>query len=608
MKNIKYLSVCAVALTGMFLGSCKKYTEQPLLGKLSPIQVNTKDGVNGLLIGAYSALDGGGGDGSALGGGSSWEAAGSNWIYGSVAGGDAHKGSDGTDQQSINSLAQWTTDPTNGFLNTKWKAVYEGVRRCNNVLRTIPLVTGLSDAEKTALAAQARFLRGHYYFELKKMYNNVPYIDETAVTPEQFNVANDKDIWPKIEDDFKFAYANLPEVQSPQIGRVNKWAAAAYLAKTYVYEKKWTDADPLFTTIITSGKNSAGIAYDLTKNYEDNFSAATKNNSETVFAVQQAANDGSNTISEANDGDRLNFPYNSPFGCCGFYQPSLDLANSFRTDENGLPFVDTYNSHPIKQDMGLAGPDPKKPDEDTYVPDDGNIDPRLDWTVGRRGIPFLDWGNHPGKNWIREQSYAGPYSPKKNTYYQSTASKYADGHSWAPGTANQINIIRFADVLLLAAETKAQLSDLPGAQAYVNRVRARAGNTESLVYKYLNPKAIYPNAIGGFSTTPAANYVVSQYPAGAFAGFGKDGALKHIYFERKIELGMEGQRFFDISRWGIAEQEMNKFYTFDGAIISDIAGSHFTPNRNEYYPIPLLQIQLQSDGKTSKLSQNKGYN
>lgn len=601
MKNIKYLSVCAVAITGIFLGSCKKYTEQPLLGKLSPVQVNTVDGINGLLIGAYSALDGGGGDGSALGGGSSWEAAGSNWIYGSVAGGDAHKGSDGTDQQSINSLAQWTTDPTNGFLNTKWKAVYEGVRRCNNVLRTIPLVPTLTDAQKTSLIAQARFLRGHYYFELKKMYNNVPYIDETAVTPEQFNVANDKDIWPKIEDDFKYAYANLPATQAPQIGRVNKWAAGAYLAKAYVYQKKWTDADPLFTTVITSGTNSAGIAYGLTDNYEDNFSAASKNNKETVFAIQQAANDGSNTISEANDGDRLNFPYNSPFGCCGFYQPSLDLANSFRTDAAGLPYVDDYNSHPIKQDLGIES-------SVAFTPDAGNIDPRLDWTVGRRGIPFLDWGNHPGKAWIREQSYAGPYSPKKNTYYQSTASKYADGHSWAPGTANQINVIRFADVLLLAAETKAQLGDLPGAQAYVNRVRERAGKSASLVYKYLNPGAVYPAPIGGFSTTPAANYIVNQYPVGAFAAAGKDGALKRIYFERKIELGMEGQRFFDISRWGIAQQELNKYYTVDGAVISDIAGSHFTPNRNEYYPIPLLQIQLQSDGTTSKLAQNKGYN
>lgn len=594
MKNIKYLSVCAVAVTGILLGSCKKFTDQPLLGKLSPVQVNTKDGVNGLLIAAYSALDGGGGDGSALGGGSSWEAAGSNWIYGSVAGGDAHKGSDGTDQQSINSLAQWTTDPTNGFLNTKWKAVYEGITRANNVLKTLPNVKELTDAESKTIAAQARFLRGHYYFELKKMYSNVPYIDETTT---DYNVANDKDIWPMIEADFKYAYDNLPATQS-QIGRVNKWAAGAYLAKTYVYEKKWTDADPLFTTIITSGTNSAGVAYGLTDNYEDNFSAATKNNKETVFAVQQAANDGSNTISEANDGDRLNFPYNSPFGCCGFFQPSLDLANSFRTDANGLPYVDDYNSHPIKNDLGIES-------SAAFTKDAGNIDPRLDWTVGRRGIPFLDWGNHPGKAWIREQSYAGPYSPKKNTYYQATAGKYADGHSWAPGTANQINIIRFADVLLLAAETKAQVGDLATALTYVNRVRERAGKPESMVYQYTNADAIYPQAIGGFTTTPAANYLVKQYPAGTFTS--KDVALKHIYFERKLELGMEGQRFFDISRWGIAAQEMNKFYAFDGAVITDIRGAKFTAGKNEYYPIPQLQIQLQTLNGVSKLKQNDKY-
>src|SRR6202000_1080873 len=123
----------------------------------------------------------------------------------------------------------------------------------------------------------------------------------------------------------------------------NKWAAEAYLAKTYLYEKKYTDADKLFTEIIASGTNSGGVKYDLTDIYEDNFSAATKNNKETVFAVQQVANDGTNNITNSNNGDMLNFPYNSPFRCCGFFQPSMDLANSFRTDGDGLPEVDNYN-------------------------------------------------------------------------------------------------------------------------------------------------------------------------------------------------------------------------------------------------------------------------
>lgn len=596
MKNIKLLSICMLAATGVLLGSCKKFLEQPALGKLSTDQVNTPAGVDGLLIGAYSALDGATQDNAALGGGGPWEAAGSNWVFGSVAGGDAHKGSDGTDQTAINQIAQWTLDATNGFLNSKWKAVYEGITRCNNVIKGANTVVGLTDADKNNLIAQARFLRGHYYFEAKKLWNMVPYVDENTV---DFVVANDVDIWPKIEEDFKFAYDNLPGTQ-PQKGRVNKWAAGAYLAKTYLYEKNYAESDAIFTAVIASGTNSQGTAYGLTDNYEDNFGAATKNNKETVFAIQQAANDGTNQIAEANNGDMLNFPYNSPFRCCGFFQPSMDLANSFRTDADGLPYVNDYNLHPLKTDQGLAGIS----SGNTFTPDEGNVDPRLDWTVGRRGIPFLDWGNHPGKDWIREQSYAGPYSPKKNTYYQSTKDTYSDQHTWAPGTANQINVIRFADVLLLAAEAKAQTGNLDAAQALVNRVRARAANPASFVYTYANAS----NPTGGFTTTTAAKYVVSQWPAGSFSGMGQANALKAIYFERKLELGMEGQRFFDISRWGIAQQALAAYYGFDGQFASDVTGARWTPNKNEYFPIPQFQIDLESDGTTSKLKQNPGYN
>jgi hypothetical protein len=609
MKRIQRLSVYALFAAGIIQSSCKKsYLEQPALGALSGVQVTTRAGIDGLLIGAYAALDGQAGNNNvqgstniALGGGSPWETSPDNWIYGSVAGGDAHKGSSGTDQPAINSIATFTVDASNGFLNSKWKADYEGITRANNVLKALAQVPGISDADKANLAGQARFLRGHYYFDLKKMFSNVPYIDETTTN---FIQPNTTDIWPKIEADFKFAYENLPGTQS-QVGRINKWAAGSYLAKTYLFEKKYADADPIFTAVITSGTNSAGTGYGLTDNYEDNFSAATKNNQETVFAIQQAANDGTNTISGANNGDMLNFPYNSPFRCCGFFQPTEDLANSFRTDANGLPYVDDYNSHPLVNDFGLLGPAGAKSAGVTvnFTPDAGNVDPRLDWTVGRRGIPYLDWGNHPGQDWIREQSSAGPYSPKKNVYYQATSSKYSDQSSWAPGTANTVNVIRFADVLLMAAEVKAQLNDFTTAETYVNRVRARAANAATIVYTYADAS----NPTGGYTTTPAAHYVVSQYPAGAFGGLGQAGALKAIYFERKLELGMEGHRFFDIVRWGIAQQALAAYFSFDGKTISDVVGARFTPNKNEYYPIPQAQIDLESVGGVSALKQNPGY-
>jgi hypothetical protein len=204
-------------------------------------------------------------------------------------------------------------------------------------------------------------------------------------------------------------------------------------------------------------------------------------------------------------------------------------------------------------------------------------------------------------NWIREQSSAGPYSPKKNVYYQATKGTYADSHSWAPGNANQVNVIRFADVLLMAAEAKAQLGTGDFGLSYVNQVRARAAKPASFVYTYADPAS----PMGGYTTTPAANYVVSVYPASYFAS--KDAALKAIYFERKLELAMEGHRFFDLSRWGIAQQALATYFGFDGKTITDVTGAHFTTNKNEYYPIPQPQIDLEKINGVSILKQNQGY-
>jgi tetratricopeptide (TPR) repeat protein len=589
MKKIRYIvSVLGVLAAGTILDACSKnFLEKPVLGALSEEVLANDKGVMKLLIGAYAALDG-----QNVGGGT-WESAPDNWIYGSVAGADAHKGSYGGDQPAIDPIVNFKSDANNGFYNAKYVASYEGVSRANSVLRVMELATDISDAQKKLYAGEARFLRAHYYFELKKMFNMIPYIDEKN---EDLKLPNDKDIWPMIEADFKFAMDNLNDA-APSVGRVNKWAAASYLAKAYMFQKKFAEAIPLFNTIITQGRNSAGVQYGLTDRFEDNFDAATKNNKESVFAVQMVANAGTGDISSGNAGSMLNFPYgDSPFGCCGFYQPTFDLVNSYRTDASGLPFLTGYNSTMVTNDQGLESSDP-------FTPYTGTLDPRLDWTAGRRGIPYKDWGNHPGKKWIRDQTYAGPYAPKKNIYWQATEDTYSDRISWAPGSAININIIRFADVLLLAAEAEAQAGSLTKALDYVNRVRTRAARPETRVYKY-NDNA---NPLAGFSTTPAANYVVAPYPTGSPAFSTKDNALKAIYFERKLELAMEGHRFFDLVRWGIAATELNAFFAYEGAITVDVNGGHFTTNKNEYYPIPQTQIDLSVKGGEPTLKQNPGY-
>jgi hypothetical protein len=164
-------------------------------------------------------------------------------------------------------------------------------------------------------------------------------------------------------------------------------------------------------------------------------------------------------------------------------------------------------------------------------------------------------------------------------------------------------VIRFADVLLMAAECEAQVGSLAKAEEYVNLVRARAANPQGFVYKYKNNN----DPTGGYSTVPAANYKVSVYPAGDFGSKGKDYALNSIYYERKLELAMEGHRFFDLVRWGTAESELTAYFGYEGKLTSDVARGKFTKGKNDYYPIPQRQIDLSQSGGSPVLKQNPGY-
>jgi hypothetical protein len=224
------------------------------------------------------------------------------------------------------------------------------------------------------------------------------------------------------------------------------------------------------------------------------------------------------------------------------------------------------------------------------------------WTVGRRALPYHDWGLHPGQPWIRDQFYSGPFAPKKLIVWKATQTTYRDNSSWAPGNAINVHVIRFADVLLMAAETEAQLNNLPQALVYVNRVRNRmATHQEAWLRQYVDPA----NPDAGFSTALAANYRISPYAAGTFSS--KDLALKYIYFERKLELALEGHRFFDLSRWGIAATTLNAFFQYESSLTNDLKGARFTAGKNEYFPIPQSQIDITGVNGQNTLTQNPGY-
>ncbi len=583
MMNKKFRTISVFALLALIIavGCTKTFLKQDTIGLLTEEQAQSKKGAQQFLIGSYAALKGSG-----------WEGGGSNWVYGSIVGGEANKGSDAGDQANIVPIQQYAPLPTNNYFNIKWVALYEGVARANSTIRIASSLTSadITDADKLQILAEARFLRGYYHFEAKKMWNKIPFVDETiSYGAGNYKVPNSDDAWPKIMEDLVFAKTNL--VAKPDaVGRINKWGAAAMYAKALLFQGKYTEARPIFADVIANGTTSGGIKYGLAPAFSDLFNADRENDpavrAESVFAFEASINDGSGGAN-ANFDQVLNFPYNGgPGGCCGFFQPSFEFVNSFRTSTLGLPLLDgSYNvgANQVKNDQGLESTDP-------YTPDAGNLDPRLDWTTGRRGIPYLDWGNHPGKIWIRDQGNGGPYAPKKNAYYKSQAGKLTDGTSWASGlTATNYKIMRFADVLLMAAECEIDGSggSLEQARTYVNMVRARAAK----------PGTFVPNSV--------ANYVIGTYlvPWTVAAD-----ARTAVRFERKLELGMEGHRFFDLVRWGIADVAINAFLGYEKPKLSaGYGGATFTKGKNEYFPIPQGQIDLHTSGGTSTLAQNPGY-
>jgi starch-binding outer membrane protein, SusD/RagB family len=612
-KISKILIPAALGGVVLFYACGSKFLNKPTLGTLSPNLVQTTAGVQAVLVGAYAGLDGQGLNGSG------WGSAVDNWTYGEVAADDAYKGSTSSDQGDIVGLFQWNATPTNSYPAMKWTAMYDAIQRCNDVIRNYRLTPGVA-SDTTEWKAEALFLRAFYHFELRKIFHYPPYVDETiSFASKNLNVPNIDgsgnyiEIWPRIEADLEYAIANLPIPQTNK-GQANKYAAEAFLAKVYMFQQKYDSAQPLLEDIIANGVTPLGTKYALQTNYSTNFDPdpSAKNSSESIFAAQMSVNDGS--ASNGGDGkaygDALNFPYGAgPGACCGFDNPGQDLANAFKTDANGLPLLGTAFQ------AGLSVSDPAGPWT-------GNLDPRIDITMGRAGIPYLDWGPDPGDSWIRSPGDDGHFVPKKNAYAKSQQGALSDNESfWANVEldANNVNLIRLADVYLWEAECKVlgPNLDLAGAEAYVNRVRARAANTSYWVTTdgtFTAANFTYANG-----TTYADKYVISQYPAGYFTD--PTTAMNAIIMERRLEFGMEGHRFFDLQRWQTAlpgntslpspymTTVLNTFAQIQNPIHPTQYPStvKFITGVSEYFPIPQAQLDAENSTGTVYLKQLPGY-
>lgn len=575
--KLKYILIACIMLMGVSNSCGDSFLGKDPQGSLNPPLLENAQGVDLLTVNAYAALT------SRVDNYDPYQASPFNWVWGGIYGGDANKGSDPGDQSVLNEVELYNTMTTNGYVAQKWAWVYMGANRANKALQALAKADDIeADIAKQRLG-ELKFLRALFYFEGIRVFGPfMPWIDETF-TDNNPKAYNDKNIYENVLADINEAISNLPETTKAEIGRANVWAAKALKAKILVYKGDLSEAKVILKEVLENGITSGGLSYGLEDDLDLNFNALTENGKESIFAVQfsNAAQDTGNAAF------CLNYPHNKgPGGCCGFYQPSFELVNSFQVDANGLPYLDgEYRSKPSVSKRGGSGEEDPIGVNDNSIP----VDPRLDFAVGRYGIPYKDWGL-PGNDWVRNPVNGGIFLPKKHVFSKAESdaglTNLYDG--WAPGSSMNLQYLSVRDMMLLYAECLAHDGDLKGAMDQVNRIRERA--------------ALDVNIIKLPDGKPAANYKIALYPSSHAAYSNKDICMKAIRMERKLELAMEGERWFDLARWGgdYMSKELKAYTEYEQNHIAKFAGASTLSPERTMLPVPDDQILTMGNDESGK--------
>lgn len=559
----KYLSLLA-ACSFLFAG-CSDFLDMNPNGILDEESVSGVEQLDKLVISAYSML-----------GNDHYDIPFNLWPYGNVRSDDAYKG--GRDESDIQDFHFYETSSNItanfGEPDGLWYNCYIAISRANNALRSLNNVSEQDFPNKKIRIGECRFIRGHFYFLLKVLFKSIPYIDETVAIEDYGTISNialsNDELWQKIADDFKAAYDNLPESQGTDVGRANKYSAAAYLAKTYLYKAYRQDEKHNVTEInaedlkqvLTFSNEVMSSDYGLEDDFAYNFLPGSyENGKESLFAIQHSTDDGT-LYGRLNFSDALNVPMKFS-GSCDFQKPSQNLVNAYKT-VNGLPEFSDYN----KAD---------------YNANTDKVDPRLYHTVALPGVPYkYDKKNIFDESWTRNKAVYGLYSSlKENVALNDPSSVLID--PFRANTKNKI-VIRYADVVLMRAEALIELDREKEALPLINEIRKRAKKSTGLI-------------------DYAENVDIALYVDNVNCNWTKPYAREALRWERRLELAMESQRFFDLVRWGIADSVINTFYKEEAPKRTYYEDAHFEKNRAEYVPIPQQQINFSKQ----VYKQNYGY-
>jgi hypothetical protein len=577
----KYNNIVTICLSILFLTSCSSdFLDYEPTGVLSSGNVATAANAEALVNAAYAAI----GNDEMVG------PITNQWVYGSVRSDDAYKGGGGRgDVDVIDRYEQYNTtiaDYGDWMLPRTWTNHYKAISRANFALSVINDIPDADYPSKKVRQAELRFLRAHSHFMLKLLFNKVPYITEELSQEDILKTSNDLSsdaLWDKIAEDFQYAFDNLPQSQD-QVGRADKNAAAAYLAKLNLFQA-YKQNDTHQVTSIDAAKLQKVIDYAdkvtgaLEVDYGYDFLDGHDNGAESIWAVQFSINDGTNT-GRVSFVTGLNSPHGTPlYGCCGFHMASQNMVNAFKTDANGLPLLDTFNNSDIFNTI-TNGVAPLAPGV--------TLDPRIDHTVGVPGRPFkykntLKTSGDMVYNfsWARDPGVYGYFGNMKEQQSPDCSCYVKNGPFI--GTSKNVDFIRYADVLLFKAEALIQLNRQAEALPIINQIRARAAASTTM------------------TLAAGASNVYKVQPYASFPS--KDYAMKALMFERRLEFGMEGPRFFDLVRWGIAEPVLNAYLNVEKTKRDFLSNAHFTAGRDEYYPIPQREI----DFTGGLYKQNPGY-
>ena len=638
LRSKLVIATAVLTTLGAITFACKDFLDQAPQGTVDEATLATRNGVEGSLIAAYRSLD------CSSSSAGSWGCAASNWVWGSVPSGDAYKGSDAGDQQPINTIETyvWSVGEADSYINQKWAQVFEGVSRANATLRLLDKVlvespAEVSTADANGIRGEAIFLRAHYHFEAYRMFGSnseggtggIPYYRQNDLDYRKTNVG--VDAIANILADLDSAIALLPAApRGGDKGRASSWTAKAYKGRVQVYGAAASAA--LWAAALTTLRDvEANGPYDLEVSFDRVWTGRPlyRNGPETIWAYQASAREGDPDGWNSNWGERLNLPHGgSHFGCCGFHQPSFNMVNFFQVDAAGLPLAmssSSWNSpaldaSPPATDTAQANP---WRGQNFHAGVSRAVDPRIDWTVGRDNVPYKDWGVHK-RSWIRDAGYSGPYSPKKNAHEASDTATAENNVGWVPTQTNNVNIhlFRYADLLLMLAEAEVEAGGAVGltnALAFVNQVRARASQTaqgcgsadSTITNRYSSfcagntvmARPLIQGATYDSLVTPWALYRIGPYTA--FAN--QATARQAVRYERRLELALEGQRFFDLRRWQ-SDTTITTYINTEKTRIPYLAlASTFTLPKYARYPIPSVQIELSNVGTEQRLQQNPGW-